>query len=69
MVGYAVVTSVVSLERTELKAKVVDSPEIRAVIGQLPGLESFINSLHGCRYKEFFKVAGMQGWLGGGGWG
>lgn len=34
-VTYAVLTSLVALERVDLKAKVVDSPEILSVIGQV----------------------------------
>lgn len=55
-VSYAVLSSLVSLDRVALKKQVVDSPEIRSVIGHVPALESCLNSLYDCKYKEFFKV-------------
>lgn len=60
-VGYAVLTSLVSLERVPLKSRVVDSPEIRSVIGHVPALETCLNALYDCKYKDFFKVS----WEGG----
>lgn len=55
-VSYAVLSSLVSLDRVALKARVVDSPEIRSVIGHVPSLETCLNALYDCKYKEFFKV-------------
>ena len=54
-VFYAVVCSVVSLKRTDLKAKVIDSPEVLAVIDNIAGgaVRDLVNSLHLCKYKEF----------------
>lgn len=59
-VSYAVLTSLISLDRVALKKRVVDSPEIRSVIGHVPELETCLNALYDCKYKEFFRV----GWLG-----
>ena len=53
---YTVVTSVITLERVDLKAKVVDAPEILTVIGQVPGLESFLNSMYECKYADFMRA-------------
>jgi hypothetical protein len=39
-----------------LKKRVVDSPEIRSVIGQVPALEGCMHALYECKYKEFFRV-------------
>ena len=50
-VFYTVVTSVVALDRVALKQRVVDTPEILAVLGQLPHMEQFLNGLYGCKYK------------------
>jgi hypothetical protein len=58
-VSYAVLTSLVSLERVPLKKRVVDSPEIRSVIGHVPSLEACLNALYDCKYKEFFRVSGV----------
>lgn len=62
-VSYAVLTSLISLDRVALKKQVVDSPEIRSVIGHVPELETCLNSLYDCKYKEFFKVGGWVVWL------
>ncbi|XP_072961292.1 26S proteasome non-ATPase regulatory subunit 6 [Typha angustifolia] len=53
---YTVLTSVISLDRVSLKQKVVDAPEILAVIGKVPYLSDFLNSLYGCQYKSFFSA-------------
>ena len=34
--------------------QVVDAPEILAVIGKVPHLTEFLNSLYNCQYKSFF---------------
>lgn len=60
-VSYAVLTSLISLDRVALKKRVVDSPEIRSVIGHVPELETCLNSLYDCKYKEFFRVGGYGG--------
>ena len=60
-VSYAVLVSLVSLDRVALKARVVDSPEIRSVIGHVPALETCLNALYDCKYKEFFKVRFRRG--------
>ncbi|KAF5193849.1 26S proteasome non-ATPase regulatory subunit 6-like protein [Thalictrum thalictroides] len=51
---YTVLTSIISLDRVSLKQKVVDAPEILTVIGKIPHLSEFMNSLYGCQYKAFF---------------
>jgi len=53
---YAVITSMVSLDRVSLKTKVVDAPEILVVIEQIPNLKELLNSLYDCDYGKFFKV-------------
>ncbi|CAN1239633.1 26S proteasome non-ATPase regulatory subunit 6 homolog [Linum grandiflorum] len=53
---YTVVTSIISLDRVSLKQKVVDAPEILAVIGKIPHLSEFLNSLYDCQYKSFFTA-------------
>eukprot|EP00879_Flechtneria_rotunda_P004844 GHRR01005117.1.p1 GENE.GHRR01005117.1~~GHRR01005117.1.p1 ORF type:complete len:388 (+),score=142.07 GHRR01005117.1:202-1365(+) len=54
-VSYAVIASLLSLDRVSLKSKVVDSPEIRSVIGHVPALETCLNALYDCSYKDFFR--------------
>jgi len=55
-VFYTVVVASVALPRTELKAKVVDAPEILSAVGAVPHLESFLSAFHGCRYAEFMRA-------------
>ncbi|KAJ6386882.1 hypothetical protein OIU78_016750 [Salix suchowensis] len=51
---YTVLTSIISLDRVSLKQKVVDAPEILTVIGKIPHLSEFLNSLYDCQYKVIF---------------
>ncbi|CAB4280564.1 unnamed protein product [Prunus armeniaca] len=53
---YTVLTSIISLDRVSLKQKVVDAPEILTVIGKIPYLTEFLNSLYDCQYKSFFAA-------------
>lgn len=53
---YTVLTSIISLDRVSLKQKVVDAPEILTVIGKIPYLSEFLNSLYDCQYKSFFSA-------------
>ncbi|KAK9734092.1 hypothetical protein RND81_04G114600 [Saponaria officinalis] len=58
---YTVLTSIISLDRVSLKQKVVDAPEILTVIGKIPYLSEFMNSLYDCQYKSFFSAfAGLS---------
>lgn len=53
---YTVMTTIVSLSRMDLKAKVVDAPEVLTVIDALPHLGTFLNSLYECKYTSFSKA-------------
>jgi hypothetical protein len=53
---YTIVTSLISLDRVELKAKVVDAPEVLSVIESIPNAAKFLNSLYYVKYREFFQV-------------
>ena len=46
-----------------LRKKVINSPDIRQVIGDVPYLESYANSLYNSNYSEFFQslVGIMEG--------
>lgn len=60
-ITYAVLTAVVALDRPALKSKVVDSPEVLAVIGGVPHLAPFLQCLYDCKYSGFFKAyAGLM---------
>lgn len=56
LIFYSVVTSIITLDRVNLKKKVVDAPEILTVIDSIPNLTPFLNSLYGCQYGSFFQV-------------
>ncbi|TDH71959.1 hypothetical protein CCR75_004442 [Bremia lactucae] len=56
MVFYCVITCVLSMSRVDLKTKIVDSPEILAVIKEIPYLTDFLNGLYDCDYKKFFTA-------------
>jgi len=57
---YTVIASIVSLDRVTLKQKVLNAPEILAVIDNVPHLTSLLNSLYNCNYSAFFvALAGI----------
>ncbi|CEG47037.1 26s proteasome non-atpase regulatory subunit 6 [Plasmopara halstedii] len=56
MVFYCVITCVLSMSRVDLKKKIVDSPEILAVIDEIPYLTNFLNGLYDCDYRNFFTA-------------
>lgn len=53
---YAVITSMIALDRVSLKKRVVDAPEILTVIEEVPHLAPLLNSLYNCSYSEFFQA-------------
>ncbi|KAI9475659.1 MAG: 26S proteasome subunit RPN7-domain-containing protein [Benjaminiella poitrasii] len=54
-VKYAVLTSLISMKRVDIKKKVLDAPEILEVISDIPHLEDFMASLYNCKYDQFFR--------------
>uniref|UniRef100_A0A7S3VTM2 26S proteasome regulatory subunit RPN7 n=1 Tax=Dunaliella tertiolecta TaxID=3047 RepID=A0A7S3VTM2_DUNTE len=56
VVFYAVITSIIAMDRVALKAKVVDAPEVLTTINQNPALQQFLDALYGCQYKQFFQA-------------
>jgi len=54
-VYYTVISSLVSLDRVILKKKVIDSPEIKTVIHEMPALQSFLQSFYNSNYKEYME--------------
>jgi 26S proteasome regulatory subunit N7 len=55
-VALTVVVSVLALERPDLKAKVIDSPEILSVVDHIPFVAQFVNALYDCKYKAFMEA-------------
>lgn len=55
---YAIVAGVLSLERVDLKNKIIDSPEVLSISSTTPNLEPLLNltnSLYTCEYNYFFQ--------------
>ena len=59
LIFYSVICSIFSLDRPTLHSKVILSPEVLALIGEIPHLTVFLNSLYISDYKEFFIAMGM----------
>jgi len=53
-VTYTVISSVIALERTKLREKVVRGSEIAEVLHGLPKIKRYLTSLYDCHYSEFF---------------
>lgn len=53
-IWYAVITSMVSVDRKTLRKEVVNSPDVISNIRDLPHLKQFLESFYGCDYKLFF---------------
>jgi 26S proteasome regulatory subunit N7 len=53
---YAVITNLLYLERTKLKKKLVDGPEVISVLREMPALGHLMNSLYDCDYRAFFHA-------------
>ena len=55
---YATVAGVLTLDRVDLKDKIIDSPEILSISSSAPDLEPLMNltnSLYTCQYNCFFQ--------------
>jgi 26S proteasome regulatory subunit N7 len=56
-VFYTALCSMVALDRVTIRDKVCRSPEILAVVDQIPQLRQFIFSMYRCQYRQFFESA------------
>lgn len=54
-VGLCIVTGVLACDRKDLKKRIIDSPEVRAALPDLPHLDDFADSLYQSRYAQFFS--------------
>lgn len=54
MIFYAVVLGIITLNRSELKEKVLHSSDILSSIREIPNLKTFLESFYKCDFKEFF---------------
>jgi len=55
-VMYAMISNLLHLPRTELKAKIIDGPEILAVSSEIPVVSKLVNSLYKCEYKLYLET-------------
>lgn len=61
-VFYTVLTNLYALPRVPLGKRVVESPDILAVIDGIPHLGELLNSFFQCRYRAFFEsLVGIDG--------
>jgi len=51
---YTAIVSIVSIDRVNLKEKVIDAPEVLAALGELGRLGDLLNSLYNSNYSLFF---------------
>lgn len=56
MVVYTVVSSIITLDRISFRKKVVRSPEILQIVTELTDVQTLIQSLYNCKYKELFAI-------------
>ena len=55
-IAYAVLIGLLTMKRSELKKKVIDSPDVLTVIRQMPDLGAFPNSLYSCDYSSYLRA-------------
>jgi len=61
---YTILTSMISLKRSDLKDKVVRGSEILEVLHGLPSVKEYLNSFYECRYADFFVyLAGIENYM------
>mmetsp|Transcript_28907 Transcript_28907/g.41420 ORF Transcript_28907/g.41420 Transcript_28907/m.41420 type:complete len:435 (-) Transcript_28907:16-1320(-) len=53
---YAILTNILHLPRTEVKAKIVDGPEILSILNEIPVVYKLVCSLYDCDYKAFLHT-------------
>lgn len=54
LIFYTVLTSMVSLDRADIRKRVIPSSDILSVIREMPDLKYFLESFYKCDYKNFF---------------
>ena len=55
-VFYTVVTALVTLDRKRLNKDVIHSPDVLAIIRDIPFLRQYMDSFYQCEYKKFFEA-------------
>jgi len=52
---YTLVTSIMSLPRSDLRKKIVDNPHVISIIREIPAMQNLLNSIYNCDYSQFFR--------------
>lgn len=53
---YALITSVVTLNRNDLRKKVINDPHVITIIHELSNAKTLVNTIYQCDYKGFFAA-------------
>jgi len=53
---YAMLSNVLYLPRTKLKADIIDGPEILSVANDIPAFSKLVNTLYDCNYKGYLNA-------------
>mmetsp|Transcript_125845 Transcript_125845/g.246648 ORF Transcript_125845/g.246648 Transcript_125845/m.246648 type:complete len:372 (-) Transcript_125845:76-1191(-) len=53
---YTLLTSLISLDRNELRKKVIDDPHVITAQRELPRQQALLSSIYNCDYSGFFKA-------------
>jgi 26S proteasome regulatory subunit N7 len=57
-VSLSVIANALTLNRVDLKKKVINAPEVNQVLPDVPALGELIKNLYNCRYDKFFSALG-----------
>jgi len=64
LVAYAVLSSMVALDRAALQKKVVKNSDVLSTIDKVPHLSELLHSFYECRYRNFFEaLVGIHPWM------
>jgi len=55
-IEYAVITSMTTLPRTQLRKQLVKNPQVMTALRDIPSLKKLVMSLYDCSYDEFFRA-------------
>lgn len=55
-IALCIIAGVLTLSRKDLKKKIIESPEVISVLGQLPHLKDFTTALYETEYAKFFRA-------------
>lgn len=53
---FAIVSNIMSLDRTSLHKKIIANPEVISVVATFPDLRNLMHSIYNCDYEGFFKA-------------